>query len=100
LDDEVDSAPYLAWRFGLFTGSVVRWYVEGDTEYAAIMHVLAAPAKAGIELEPISKSILFFAEPSSRSRSIMTRDDSPEGILAISGIDAVCRAETGPVEEG
>jgi len=50
LDHTLESGPHLAFHFGLFTGSVVRWYVEGDTEYYAILSVLADPSKAGIEL--------------------------------------------------
>lgn len=50
LDDELQSRPYLAWEYGLFTGSVVRWYVEGETEYYAIRHILPEPSKIGIEL--------------------------------------------------
>jgi hypothetical protein len=50
LDDALQSKPYLAWEFGLFTGSSVRWYVEGETEYYAILHALPEPSKVGIEL--------------------------------------------------
>jgi hypothetical protein len=50
LDDSLGSCPRLSFHFGLFTGSVVRWYVEGDTEYHAIRSVLSEPSKAGIEL--------------------------------------------------
>jgi hypothetical protein len=50
LDDARQSGPYLAWEYGLFTGSSVRWYVEGDTEYYAILHILPEPPKIGIEL--------------------------------------------------
>lgn len=50
LDDELQARPYLAWEYGLFTGSALRWYVEGDTEYYAILHALPDAAKVGIEL--------------------------------------------------
>ncbi|MFH0800938.1 MAG: hypothetical protein V2A78_00930 [bacterium] len=50
LDHELESRPYLAWEFGLFTGSVVRWYVEGETEYYAIREALPDAPKVGIEL--------------------------------------------------
>ncbi len=50
LDDETRSTPYLAWDFGLLTGSIVRWYVEGETEYHAIRQVIPEPAKANIEI--------------------------------------------------
>ena len=50
LDDALQSKPYLAWEYGLFTGSVVRWYVEGETEYYAILSILPEPSKVGLEL--------------------------------------------------
>lgn len=50
LDDELQSKSYLAWGYGLFTGSVVRWYVEGETEYHAILYALPEPSKVGVEL--------------------------------------------------
>ncbi|MBE0576875.1 MAG: hypothetical protein IH613_13380 [Desulfuromonadales bacterium] len=50
LDDVLKSKPYLALRYELFTGSAVRWYVEGETEYYAILHVLIDPSKSGIEI--------------------------------------------------
>jgi hypothetical protein len=57
LDDEALSRPYLAWEHGLLTGSVVRWYVEGPTEYFAILEILAEPFKAGIELVNLDGTI-------------------------------------------
>jgi hypothetical protein len=50
LDDIMHSKPYLADRFELFTGSVLRWYVEGQTEYYAILYILPEPHRMGIEL--------------------------------------------------
>lgn len=41
--------PHIAFEFGLHTGSPVRWYVEGDTEYQAASYVLPKAALAGIE---------------------------------------------------
>jgi hypothetical protein len=49
LDDVLGTKPYVAYNFGLFTGSLVRWYVEGETEYSAIFQILKDPAKLGIE---------------------------------------------------
>jgi len=49
LDEVHATRSRIALRFGLFTGSVVKWYVEGDTEYYAIQSVLK-PEVAGIEL--------------------------------------------------
>lgn len=50
LDDVMRSKPSVASRFGLFTGSRVRWYVEGDTEYFAVLALLPDPQNYGIEL--------------------------------------------------
>ena len=54
LDDPLHSKPYIAYEFGLFTGSAVRWYVEGETEYFAITHLfqqnVGEPSTFGIEL--------------------------------------------------
>ena len=50
LDDVNNSKPYLAFSFGLFTGSAMRWYVEGDTEFHSILHIIPDPSKMGVEL--------------------------------------------------
>jgi hypothetical protein len=50
LDDPLRSKPYIAWTFGLFTGSSVRWYVEGETEYYAALEILEEPSRVGVEL--------------------------------------------------
>ena len=50
LDDVFRSKPYLAHSFGLFTGSSVRWFVEGPTEYYAVAEMLPEPSKFSIEL--------------------------------------------------
>jgi hypothetical protein len=57
LDDELGSKPYLAYSFGLFTGSAVRWYLEGETEYYAVMEVLPESPRFGIELVNLAGSI-------------------------------------------
>lgn len=50
LDDPALATPYLAYDYRLFTGSTVRWYVEGHTEYEAVLAVLPKPEKSGVEL--------------------------------------------------
>ena len=50
LDNLQKARSYLTWNFGLFTGSVVRWYVEGETEYYAIKRFLPDASDLGIEL--------------------------------------------------
>ena len=57
LDDGRKSKPYLAYRFGLFTGSTVRWYVEGVTEYYAVNEILSDYHDFGIELVNLWGSI-------------------------------------------
>jgi hypothetical protein len=49
-DDPLRSKTFVAYHFGLFTGSALRWYVEGETEYYAISHALQQPSKLGVEL--------------------------------------------------
>jgi hypothetical protein len=50
LDDVPASRPYVVFDFGLTTGSSVRWYVEGPTEFFAINQILSDCARLGIEL--------------------------------------------------
>jgi hypothetical protein len=57
LDDELRAKPYLAYSFGLFTGSAVRWYLEGETEYYAVLEILPEPHRLGIELVNLQGSI-------------------------------------------
>ncbi len=57
LDHPLESKPYVALEFGVFTGSVVRWYVEGDTEYFAVSAILPKAEKGGIELVNLRGSI-------------------------------------------
>ncbi|SDB53043.1 hypothetical protein SAMN02927930_02089 [Pseudidiomarina indica] len=41
---------YLSQSFGLLTGSVVRWYVEGATELYAIRTMIPSPERLNIEV--------------------------------------------------
>ncbi len=50
LDNTLESIPNIVHYFGLFSGSVVRWYVEGDTEFYAVLETIPNPAVSGIEL--------------------------------------------------
>lgn len=50
LDDILQFRPRIAAKFKLFTSSTVRWYVEGETEFYAILGIINDPAKSGIEL--------------------------------------------------
>lgn len=49
-DDPLRSKGFIAYQFGLFTGSALRWYVEGETEYYAVRSILQQPSKLGVEL--------------------------------------------------
>jgi hypothetical protein len=50
LDSSMRAKPFIAREFGLFTGSSVRWYVEGATEYHAFLELLSDPGYFSIEL--------------------------------------------------
>ncbi len=50
LDKPAESRRHISRRFGLFSGSAVRWYVEGPTEYYAVLEVLGEPNLYGVEL--------------------------------------------------
>ncbi len=58
LDDELKSKPYVAYRFGLFTGSAVRWYVGGDTELGFVNEMMPEAAKVAIEVVNLKGSIV------------------------------------------
>ncbi len=50
LDHPLDCVPRVSWQFGLLTGSVVRWYVEGPTEYHAILRIIPRPELLRVEI--------------------------------------------------
>jgi len=50
LDVPALSRRHLARRFELFSGSAIRWYIDGPTEYFAILEVLGDPALYGVEI--------------------------------------------------
>ncbi|NQT56146.1 MAG: hypothetical protein HQ551_07950 [Desulfobacteraceae bacterium] len=49
-EDPARAKPHVAFEFGLHTGSTVRWYLEGETEYYAALYILPRAASGGIEL--------------------------------------------------
>jgi len=57
LDVPAESRRHLARRFGLFAGSAVRWYLEGPTEYYAVLEVLGEPGLYGVELVDLKGKI-------------------------------------------
>lgn len=50
LDQPDEAQSRLSFLFRLATGSSIRWYVEGETEFYAISKLLPKPASEGIEL--------------------------------------------------
>jgi hypothetical protein len=50
LDDPALSRRHVARRFELFSGSAIRWYLEGPTEYYAALEALGDPALYGVEI--------------------------------------------------
>ena len=42
--------PHIAFEFGFHTGSTIKWYVEGETEYQAALYMLPKAALGGIEV--------------------------------------------------
>ncbi|MGA3242429.1 MAG: hypothetical protein ABSG03_39795 [Bryobacteraceae bacterium] len=75
LDDGLQSKPYIAYRFGLFTGSAVHWYVEGDTEYHAAFHILREPPKMGIELTNLRGNIASQKKNAARNLEDSLKED-------------------------
>lgn len=75
LDDSSRSKPHLARRFGLFTGSVVRWYVEGETEYHAVQHLLPDPSRLAVELVNLRGEIAKEKANAARKLEDAVRED-------------------------
>lgn len=50
IENGLITRPHLAFEFGLHTGSTVRWYVEGETEYQAALYALPNASLGGIEI--------------------------------------------------
>lgn len=74
-DDELRSKPYLAYLFGLFTGSSLRWYVEGETEYYAVLYILQEPHRVGIELVNLRGEIANEKRNASRKLEDALKED-------------------------
>jgi hypothetical protein len=50
LDNKTEARSTITVHYGLNTGSAVRWYVEGATEYYAVLEIIPDPSKFGIEI--------------------------------------------------
>jgi hypothetical protein len=57
LDQPTFSRRHIARRFELFSGSAARWYVEGRTEYYAVLEALGDPALYGVEVVDLAGRI-------------------------------------------
>jgi hypothetical protein len=69
------SKPFIAYRFGLFTGSALRWYVEGETEYYAIRHLLPEPEIFGVEIVNLRGEIACERRNSARKLEDALKED-------------------------
>jgi len=49
-EETTKAKPHVAFEFGLHTGSTLRWYLEGETEYFAALYILPKAASGGLEL--------------------------------------------------
>ena len=74
-DDPLRSKPFLAHRFGLFTGSAIRWYVEGETEYYAVLHILREPSRFAVELVNLKGEIASEKRNAARKLEDALRED-------------------------
>jgi|688.fasta_scaffold219418_1 hypothetical protein len=57
LDQPDEAQSRLAFLFRLATGSSIRWYVEGETEFYAISKLIPNPSREGIELVNLKGNI-------------------------------------------
>jgi hypothetical protein len=94
--------PYLAKDFGLFTGTAVRWYVEGQTEYFAISEMLPDAADLGIEVLNLNGVIASGRDKSALKRERLLKDDCASKRFSIMSFDGdvptepqVCTASGG-----
>jgi hypothetical protein len=87
LDDPFRSKSYVAYHFGLFTGSAVRWYVAGETEYYAFSHLLPETSKFGVELKNLKGIILSRDRNAALKIEAMLRDDKAQRRFSIVSFD-------------
>lgn len=57
LDNQYLAKDNLLRKFGLLSGSRVRWYVEGPTELHAVLAIIPSPAKLNIEVVDLKGNI-------------------------------------------
>jgi len=86
-DNPFQSKPYLAYNFGLFTGSAVRWYVEGDTEEHAFSHLLSEAPRCGVELKNLKGIIQSDDRNAALKIRGMLRDDKSQRRFSIISFD-------------
>ncbi len=87
LDNAIRTKPSVAHKFGLFTGSSVRWYVEGDTEYFAFLEALSEPEVFGIELVNLKGEIVNNQSNAAMKFEHMLADDRRSRRFSMVSID-------------
>jgi len=86
-DDPLRSKPFLAYQFGLLTRSALRWYVEGETEYYAILHVLREPSVLGVELVNLRGQIAKEKNSAARKLEDALKDDLAQRRFSVISFD-------------
>jgi len=91
-DDPLRSKPFIAHQFGLFTGSALRWYVEGDTEYYAVLRLLVEPSRLGVELVNLRGEIADERRSAARKLDDALREDLALSRLSVISFDRDVKA--------
>jgi hypothetical protein len=86
-DDPLRSKAFVAYQFGLFTGSALRWYVEGETEYYAILHILEQPSRLGIEIVNLRGQIASEKDNAARKLEDQLKEDLALRRLSVISFD-------------
>jgi hypothetical protein len=98
-DDTLRAKPYVAYNFELFTGSKIRWYVEGTTEYYAATEAIPDAERFGIEIYNLEGSIQSGRDNTALKLEAMLREDRAHRRFSIISLDgdleanrkAICR---------
>jgi hypothetical protein len=92
------SKGYLAYNFGLFTGSAIRWYLEGETEYYAVQEMLPEPHRFGIELVNLRGSIESGRGNVALKLEAMLKQDKALGRFSMISFDGDVRANVKAIQ--
>ncbi len=91
-DDSLRSKPFLAYQFGLLTRGALRWYVEGETEYYAVLYTLPKPSKPGVELVNLWGQIAKERGSAARKLDDALRDDLAQRRFSVISFDRDVKA--------